>query len=199
MSLSLARLERLARCAALIAAGLLAGLAPIARAQSIQDDRALENMTPATEPTKPWKLGAVRFPPLPKPGKLIELDSSAIGTRYQYYLDPASVSVGKDGVTRYTIVIVSPSGARNVLYEGIHCDASNARTFGYATRTSRGFQPATGSRWEPLEINGARAYRYYLADRFVCDQVGSALDIKAVRRRLMALARGLPIQAPSPK
>ena len=40
-----------------------------------------------------------------------------------------SLTVGTDGVVRYTVVVTSPAGARNVNYEGIRCDTYEWRLY----------------------------------------------------------------------
>jgi hypothetical protein len=39
-------------------------------------------------------------------------------TDNQFMIDSESLSISSDGIVRYTLVIVSPSGAQNVSYEG---------------------------------------------------------------------------------
>ena len=54
---------------------------------------------------------------------------SAIGQ--SLFVDEASVHYGSDDVIRYTMVIVSPSGARNVTFEGMRCETGERRLYAF--------------------------------------------------------------------
>jgi hypothetical protein len=75
--------------------------------------------------------------------------------------------VGPDDVTRYTIVLVSPEGARTVFYEGIRCSAGQAKTFAYGASDGT-FRLAPEADWEPISRDGHRSYRFTLARGYLC-------------------------------
>jgi hypothetical protein len=56
-------------------------------------------------------------------------------------IDPDTISVGKDSVVRYVVVITNNSGSVMAAYEGIRCDTREVKT--YARQTSSG-------RWRPV-------------------------------------------------
>ncbi|MDR2678814.1 MAG: CNP1-like family protein, partial [Zoogloeaceae bacterium] len=60
-----------------------------------------------------WKENEVALPPYPQDGDLISLYVSATAQN-RFFVDLANLSVGSDGVVRYTLVVISPSGVRNV-------------------------------------------------------------------------------------
>ena len=66
-----------------------------------------------------WVEERVTLPRYPDPGSLVAADIGRPGDPYRYFVDPASLSVGRDGVTRYTVALVSKGGGRNLFYEGI--------------------------------------------------------------------------------
>jgi hypothetical protein len=47
----------------------------------------------------------------------------------RYELDPSSLRIDQDGVVRYVVVATSPSGARNVYFEGVRCKTSEFKTY----------------------------------------------------------------------
>jgi hypothetical protein len=102
---------------------------------------------------------------------------------YEYFIDQTSVAMGSDEVLRYTVVLESKTGARNIFYEGIHCASSEYRTYAYATQTG-GFKPMASKAWRKLKATGPYDYRRLLAERYVCDQNGWALDEEQVRKRI---------------
>lgn len=48
-------------------------------------------------------------------------------TDTHYFIDGSTISVGADQVIRYTLVIVSSSGAQNISYEGMRCLTAEKR------------------------------------------------------------------------
>ena len=68
------------------------------------------------------------LPPLPQQANLLPFDVSG-NTPLTFAVDSKSLSVGDDGVVRYTVVVKSPSGAYNVNYEGIRCDTYEWRQY----------------------------------------------------------------------
>ena len=121
------------------------------------------------KPGKQWKEGKIRLPALPRDKNLILVDIPH--TSLKYYIDSQSVSVGKDRVGRYTVVIVSPSGVRNIFYEGIRCGVEQVRTYAYAVGKGK-FHPMTGSRWQQIKRSGANIHRYrdHLLSFYFCSQ-----------------------------
>jgi hypothetical protein len=65
-------------------------------------------MTPMDE-QRPGPEPEVELPPFPQDENLLPFTVSAT-TNNQFLIDGNSLSVGSDGVTRYTLVIVSPPG-----------------------------------------------------------------------------------------
>jgi len=133
---------------------------------------------------KEWKeIKGIQFPPVPKARNLIRLDLASLGARYEYFIDGSSILLGTDKVIRYTVVLQSDTGVRNVYFEGIRCETMEARTYGYATRQS-GFKPLASSTWKNLRAVGPFAYRLLLADNFMCGSDGWPIDGKTARAKL---------------
>ena len=125
----------------------------------------------------------ITFPQAPRNTDLVPLDSELTDGRYQYLIDRASVSMGSDQVLRYTVVLQSDTGARNVLYEGIRCATSEFKTYAYATQGGE-FRPMTSASWRKLSTTAPYDYRRLLAQRYVCDRDGWPLDEKQVQKRI---------------
>ena len=79
-------------------------------------------------------------PAYPKDADLIEFQVSS-GATFRFFIDAASLSVGADGVVRYTLVARSPSGVTNVSFEGIRC----------STKSYKVFAQGSGGRWSPRQ------------------------------------------------
>ena len=109
------------------------------------------------KPGKPWQEQQVRLPSPPRDGNLILMDIPH--SRNKYYIDARSVSVGKDRVGRYTVVIETPSGVRNIFYEGIRCGPETVRTYAYAIGNGP-FNLIRNSSWKPINRSGGHVYSY---------------------------------------
>jgi hypothetical protein len=75
-----------------------------------------------------WKEAEVPTPPAFEIARLIPFEVTA-DSAIRFGLDPASISIGKDGVVRYVVVARSTSGVVTGLYEGIRCARGEFRTY----------------------------------------------------------------------
>ena len=116
-------------------------------------------------PGKSWREGEVKLPPPPREEDLLPIDLDL--DPYRSFIDRAHLSVGEDRVTRYTLVIRSPQGSENVLYEGVHCATGRYRSYGYRA-SDGGMRPMRRSEWRPLHSKGRMAYHKRLADYYFC-------------------------------
>ena len=104
--------------AVLVLAGLALGAPAAARAQ--QQGGGVEGLPLRSPQSKP--AAVVRLPAAPP-----ATDASMLpvvlpaGSDLRFLVDPASVSRVGHSLVRYTLVVRSPSGFRNVSYEGIDC------------------------------------------------------------------------------
>ena len=112
-----------------------------------------------------WKEGDYKLPSPPKPEDLMEFYVSA-GTDFRFFVDRQSLSVGKDGVVRYTLVARSPSGTENVTYEGIRCSAGTVRTYAYGRRG--GGWSERESAWRPIEPRPTQRWHNALWREYFC-------------------------------
>jgi hypothetical protein len=78
-------------------------------------------------PGSEWKEEAVVMPSYPPADNLLEIDLSLPEFPFTLFIDPQSLSVGKDRVIRYTAVLRSRNGVENVSYEGIRCKHSQVQ------------------------------------------------------------------------
>jgi len=123
---------------------------------------------------KKWREGNLILPDFPHKKNLIELELPH--SRVKYYIDAKSVSVGKDHVARYTVVIESSSGSKNVFYEGIRCSTKQFKTYAYAVNTKQ-LKPMPNAIWREIRGVGAYKYRLSLYEYYVCQN--SAVRYKA--------------------
>jgi hypothetical protein len=120
---------------------------------------------------EPWKEGTFEFPPFPEDDDdLLPVPGQAPSSGLSVLIDPASIQIGEDRVSRYTVVLTSRRGARNVILEGLHCNQVSHRVYAYGDGQG-GFGKLQPERWEKVRPqSGAYAYRYVLVRTIICDQ-----------------------------
>ncbi len=126
-----------------------------------------------------------RLPALPKPENLIPLAVSTVGyDNYRYAIDAESIGIGEnDGVIRYTVVITSSSGVRNLRYEAIRCENGQYKTYAYALGNG-GFKTHSTPRWQNITKVGGDRYRYVLYDEFYCRDLNTVTTLADILQTL---------------
>lgn len=77
---------------------------------------------------KQWQEAAVVLPAPPAEASLLPFYVSA-ASENRFFVDVSTLTVGDDGVVRYTLVVVSPAGGRNVSFEGMRCETRERRIY----------------------------------------------------------------------
>ncbi len=114
-----------------------------------------------------WEEGKITIPSLPDDDDLIHISIDTHRTSYEHFIDKKSLSVGEDGVVRYSIVLKSTNGVRNVFYEGIHCAMQEYKV--YATASGNKFYPMKQAKWK--HIGHSHYYRADLYNNYLCDRM----------------------------
>jgi hypothetical protein len=137
---------------------------------------------PPPPPGEKWQEQAFVLPSYPGESRLLELDIDTGTSPFRYYLDPESLSIDKDRVVRFTTVIVSPSGVRNVTYEGLHCGERTHRRLAYG---SGGIWHALpDAPWQRITGSGTQRYRKTLYERYMCPATETSRSTEQILRRL---------------
>jgi hypothetical protein len=125
--------------------------------------KSLFDLKPDEE--KPWVEIESALPAYPARKNLIPFEVSAV-TRNRHFIDAASVSVGKDDVVRYTVLVEAPGGVSNISYEGIRCGSGERRiyAFGHPDRT---WSEARNTSWQEINNSGF-SYQKALYDDYFC-------------------------------
>jgi len=109
----------------------------------------------------PWDERKIELPHFPKAESLIKIQVDG-DVSFDFFVDTDSVSVGGDGVVRYTLVARSSGGASNVSYEGIRCKDGERRLYALG-RSDNTWSEARNSRWvaiSDLPVNRVQAVLY---------------------------------------
>ncbi|HEY5790314.1 MAG TPA: CNP1-like family protein [Gammaproteobacteria bacterium] len=132
---------------------------------------------------EPWREQQVTLPAYPDDGDLLEIKGIPGRSGLTVYLDGRSLSLDGDGVSRYTVVVVSRSGVRNVIYEGLRCRAGDYRNYAFGT-PQNSFERREDAAWRTIETSGTFAYRGLLRNEYLCDPHRIALEPQQALRRI---------------
>ena len=106
------------------------------------------------------------LPDFPKPENNLPFQVSAT-TPFLFFVDAKSVSVGKDGVVRYSLIAKSPGSALNVSFEGIRCSDAQFRVYAFG-RPDNTWSEARNSQWQRIPADARNAQRAVLYRDFFC-------------------------------
>jgi hypothetical protein len=123
-----------------------------------------------------WREGEVALPAAPRPADLLPFFVSA-ASDFRFFVDRAALSVGGDGVVRYTLVARSPQGAESVSFEGIRCSTREVRH--YATGRADGTWLRHDTPWRRIEARSVQRWHNALAAEYFCPggiPIGSAAE-----------------------
>lgn len=110
----------------------------------------------------------------------------SVNSALRYGIDPATLSVGADGVVRYVLVARSSSGALNALYQGMRCETAEYKTNGRWDNQSS-WNTSDKDEWRPLSFSGPSRPAMMLAHGGICD--GRTINGSA-QKILTALKKG---------
>ena len=138
------------------------------------------------DPDEPrWQEEEPALPDFPREENLLEFYVSAT-TANRFFVDARSISVGADGVVRYSLVVRTAGGSRNVSFEGIRCAATEYRLYAMG-RADGTWTKARLSEWKPIENKPVNRHHAALNRDYFCP--GTVLVRDAEEGRA-ALRRG---------
>ncbi len=132
----------------------------------------------------PWSEVEQQIPAYPADENLIPLDIGS-ATPHKFYVDAKSLSVGGDGVVRYSFVIKTSGGATNVSFEGIRCETQEQKYYAIG-RSNKTWVRARNPRWRTIQPHEISPYHFTLYADFACSGklvAGTAQQIVEKLRR----------------
>lgn len=131
-----------------------------------------------------WVEAKAPAPPAFTTDHLIPIDMPHYVT-LEVGIDPATVSVGTDGVVRFVVVMRNTSGSGTAAYEGIRCTTDEVKT--YARTNSAGQWVAIAAPgWRSITDNLPSKHAFAIARQGGCNtHLSSSLDetLKALRQK----------------
>lgn len=137
---------------------------------------------------KPWKELESQIPSYPADGQLLEFYVSPT-TSHKFYVDAKSVSVGTDGIVRYTLVIRTVGGARNVSFEGIKCESREQKYYAIG-QSDKSWTRARNPQWRSILFWDSNSQHAALFTDYFCDGKTTAGTAKQITD---ALRSGKPL------
>lgn len=137
---------------------------------------------------KPWVEVQQQLPPPPDVSSLVPIDVGSLSSN-KFAIDERSVTFGSDEVVRYTLVVTSPGGARNVSYEGMRCATGERRLYAFG-RADGTWSKARNNAWSRIAENNLNRHHAALFRDYFCTTGGSVSDTAGARA---VLARGNPV------
>lgn len=125
------------------------------------------------------------LPAYPRSENLVEFYVSAT-TLNKFFVDASTLSVGADGVVRYTLVVRTPSDVENTSHEGIHCQERKWRLYatGRMENKEGKWARARISEWHPIENKSVNRHHAALSRDLFCPNGGILLNADEGRNAL---------------
>lgn len=142
----------------LVVAGLLLALPATAQWEGWDYDYDQEK--------KPWAEIQANIPAYPKQSNLIEFDAGA-ASPHRFFIDAESISVGNDGVVRYTLMIRTSGGATNVTFEGMRCAMRDQKYYAIG-RNDGSWSRARNPEWRRIEYKEVNRHHGVLYTDVFC-------------------------------
>jgi len=156
---------------------IVVGLVALPLGQAVADD---EDEYEAAK----WKEVEFQLPTPPKEQNLIPVYVSAAAEN-RFFVDSTSISVGSDGIVRYTLLVVTQDGVRNVSYEGMRCE-TRERRFYASGRPDGTWSKSRNNRWARVQESAYNRYHAALFQDCFCPDgviVRNADEARGLLRR----------------
>lgn len=163
---------------------LLAGLLPILLVSPLaaQENDDPEIRRDFVAPKKKSGPQPVPLPAYPDADKLLPVELDVAGSSFSYYIDPDALHIEDQSEVRYTLVAESPSGVRNVFYEGIHCMNIEYISYGYGGGGK--LYPTSELRWKLVAESSQRRHYRSLHSSYFCDNLMTPVPVADIIERI---------------
>ena len=117
-------------------------------------------------PVEQFKELELALPAYPLEDDLLAFEAGA-ASGHRFYVDSKALSVGTDGVVRYTLVVKTAGGATNVTYEGIRCDMRQVKIYA-SGRPDRTWARARDPQWTRIATKQLNVHHGVLFREYFC-------------------------------
>ncbi len=131
---------------------------------------------------KRWEEVEAQLPAFPNPDSLDAFFVSAASDN-KFMVDRESITVGVDGVVRYTLVVLSPSGGQNVSYDGLRCSTAERRLYAFG-RSDKTWSKARSNQWAKIQESTLNRQHAALYFEYFCPNGSIVRDADEARMAL---------------
>jgi len=118
------------------------------------------------EDKKPWKEIGSKIPPYPRPENLVPFEGGG-ASPHRFFIDAQSLSIGEDGVVRYTLLVRTAGGATNVSFEGMRCETREQKYYALG-RADGSWMRARDPQWRRLVTQSVNRHYDVLYAEVLC-------------------------------
>jgi len=133
-----------------------------------------------------WVEQPVAPPAYPKPESLAEFRGAGTSGN-RFFVDVDTLTIGKDGVIRYVLVVRTAGGAENVSFEGIRCDTREQKAYAFGQRGGT-WALAREASWRLIEAREVNRHHVVLYTEAFC--VNGKTPPRATREVVQRLRYG---------
>ncbi|MGD9410021.1 MAG: CNP1-like family protein [Thiohalocapsa sp.] len=135
-----------------------------------------------------WQEGDYALPAWPRDDDLVEVKLDGPQQPLTHYIDTRSLRTDPDGVVRYTLVTESPSGARNLSFEGLRCTPQGRwKTYAFGA-DGRFTRTQADAAWVTVSKTGNDPLHYDLWRHYLC--IPLAFEARPKRDQVRMLESG---------
>lgn len=164
---------------------LLLGLACLCALHAVSAEVRFRDLDDPDAPK--WAEDEVVLPAFPQEGNLLPFYVGEM-TSHRFFIDGPSLSVGKDGVVRYVLVVRTGGGATNVSFEGIHCERREFKIFA-SGRSDGTWANVRKGEWRRIENKPVNRYHVALWRDFLCPYSGTPIGTPDEGRNALRLGK----------
>ncbi|MBS1187079.1 MAG: hypothetical protein H6R04_1097 [Burkholderiaceae bacterium] len=106
------------------------------------------------------------LPPMPKAEDMLPFETGPNAAQ-SFAIDAKSLSIGKDGIIRYTVVATSRAGAVNIIHEGVNCKTHEYRQYAYGRKDGQ-WAWSRNEQWQRVSTLSVNQSHTILARNFFC-------------------------------
>ncbi len=140
-------------------------------------------------PKEKWKeQREVKLPAFPEEENLLQFEAGAASPN-RFFVDTKALSIGTDGVIRYTLVVKAAGGATNVSYEGMRCGPPQVKVYA-AGRKEGDWMRARDPQWRRIENRNISHYHSVLRRDYFCAGGYGYVPVASVEEALQLLRYG---------
>ncbi len=122
-------------------------------------------------------------PPVYDLGRQVSFEILHASNELKWGIDPKTITVSSDGVTRYVVMATSRSGSTNVFFEAINCLRGEVKTYARVNQAGQWtlMEPA---QWKGLNSGLPSRHALALARTAFCEGAVARTDVDDMVRRL---------------